>query len=137
MEFNFYRFWMPLCLQHGIHNRRCFASGSQSSILRKPCFTLCFNTFSKFGALEIRSKIDRDTNLDSRLVTRFGSHVDTLFGRFWESKNRGRTFRNPMFWDLEKLRFCEGHATRIAAASPARWQGLSAIQLVMRMLRSA
>ena len=41
-DLKFYRFWMRFCLQHGLQNRRFFASGARSWIMQKPYFSFRF-----------------------------------------------------------------------------------------------
>ena len=55
-----------------------------------------------------------------------------VFVRFWRVLRDG----NPHWWVFEKGRFCEGYANRITSAGLAGPRRLSAIQLVMRMIRS-
>ena len=84
LDLRFDRFRRRFCVQHVVQSRRFFDSGSQRSILRKPCFSLGLNTI-----LEVRSSGIPPKNQSKNkgvFETRVGPRFGTVFGRFWGPK---------------------------------------------------
>ena len=140
-DLRFDRFWSRFGLQNGVQNRSFWSTEfGTANLVRNPKIWRQYYTFGRFlkvRGFENPSKIDRKTIKKRSWIrdpfrTPFWDGFRTILG----SQNGGRTAGNPIFSDFEKGRFCEGYARRIPPAEPAGPRRLSAIQLVIRMIRS-
>ena len=132
-----YRFWTRFYLQHGLQNRRFFASGAQSWIMRKPYFSLGFYRF--FEVRSTGNPLENRSRNEAGFATRFGSVLTRFSDALGVPKRRKNGWESVGFRLRIPVVFRRQWASqqvRPRATGLAGFRRFSAIVMALRLIRS-